>query len=215
MNYSDVAAIDTYALSKGEVDFLTCDDTGVAAAVNNSGGYNAAATSLVLDALSVGGFIKKNHLLYIGSEYLRVTGVTYATPTTLTVTVLRGQYGTTAAAISDDASVSVRDMLKVRLINQATRDIIDTHKQHLTDDLWMSENEWLIEAEKLQTIYLSKYHGERETAERIGAITSGDFSDGVVSIGGISAGGLCRAAASVVSYALKEYGISSNEWGRG
>lgn len=215
MNYSDIAAVDTYALSKGEVDFLTCDDTGVTAAVNAAGGYSAAAVLLVLDALSSENFIKKNHLLYVGSEYMLVTSVTYGSGTTPTVTVTRGMYGTTAAAISDDAPVSVRNMLKVRLINIATRDIVNTHKQHLTDDLWMSENEWLIEAEKLQTIHISKYLAERETAERIGEITSANFSDGVLSVGGVSSGGLTRNAASLISYAMKEYGMAANEWGRG
>lgn len=215
MNYSDIAAVDTYALSKGEVDFLTCDDTGVSAAVNAAGGYSAAAVSLVLDGLSTPNFIEKNHLLYIGSEYMLVTDVTFATETTLTVTVTRGMYGTIAAAIADDALVSVRNMLKVRLINMATQDIVNTHKQYLTEDLWMSENAWLVEAEKLHTIQLSKYLAERETAERIGAITSGEFSDGVLTIGGISQAVLSGAAAQLVGYAMKEYRLSRNEWGRG
>lgn len=214
MNYSDVASVDTYAIAAGEESFLTCDDTGVTAAVNAVGGYSAAATSLVLDGLSSASYIKKNHLLYIGSEYLRVTAVTYSTTTTPTVTVERGKYGTTAAAIADDAVVSVKNMLKVRLLNTATRDIVDTHKQYLTEDLWMSQNEWLIEIEQLQTIHLSKYIKERETAERIKAITEGNFSDGVLSIGGASGGGLCKQAASLMNHAMKLFGVSRNEWGR-
>lgn len=214
MNYSDVASVDTYALSKGEEAFLTCDDTGVTAAINAVGGYTAAATSLVLDGLSSANYIRKNHLLYIGSEYLLVTDATYSTTTTLTVTVERGKYGTTAAAISNDVPVSVRNMLKVRLLNTATTDIVNTHKQYLTDDLWLSQNEWLIEVEKIQTIYLSKYIKERETSERIKAITEGNFSDGVISIGGTANAGLCKQAAELLSYAMKFYGVSRNEWGR-
>lgn len=214
MNYSDVASVDTYALSKGEDSFLTCDDTGVTAAVNAVGGYTAASTSLVLDGLSSASYIKKNHLLYIGSEYLRVTAVTYSTVRAPTVTVLRGQYGTTAAIIADDAPVSVRNMLKVRLLNTATRDIVDTHKQYLTEDLWMSQNEWLIEVEQIQAIHLSKYIKERETAERIKTITEGNFSDGVLSIGAAAGGGLCKEAASLMSHAMKWFGVSRNEWGR-
>ena len=71
--------------------------TVAATAVDNAGGYTATATSIVVDD---GTLVTDDTYIKIGSEVLYISTIT-----TNTLTVARGKFGTTAAAISDDDSV--------------------------------------------------------------------------------------------------------------
>lgn len=65
--------------------------------INYASGYSASDTSIVVDN---GDLFKKNDIIEIGSEVLRVTAVS-----TNTLTVRRGYMGSTAATIADNAVV--------------------------------------------------------------------------------------------------------------
>ena len=71
--------------------------TSAATAVNNGGGYTATATTIVVDN---GGVFTDPQYIKIGSEILGITAIS-----THSLTVTRGELGTSAAAIADDASV--------------------------------------------------------------------------------------------------------------
>lgn len=217
MNYSTLADIDAYAVSSGDYQFVESDNIGATARVNNAGGYNAAATSIAIDTLSLASSIQRYSVLYIGTEYLLVTATpTYTTPfTSTTLTVSRGMYGSTAATIADDALITVKDNRKVRCQGIATDDILTAMGKHLEDALWGENSSYLIEAEKVQTIWINRHLEERETAELAGTISQSNYNDGVLSISAPAVNGLCKKARQLVNEFMKIYGGQSNAFKRG
>lgn len=215
-NYSTVAAVDTYALSIGDIDWIDCDSREMTALINLIAGYSAAATSIAFDALTSASGIEQYNVLKIGSEYLLVTAVTYATTTTGTLTVTRGYYGSTAAAIVDDATIYVKDQRKNQCINRATDDIVNLHKQVLfTDELWLNGEERLIDAENQQTLWVNKYLEERESAERISQLTSGQYSDGSISINPSGVGKIKPRVLDIVRQVMRDNEVQANAFKRG
>ena len=71
--------------------------TSAATAINNGGGYNATATSMVVDS---GSSLTDDTYIKIGDEILLITSIS-----TNTLTVERAKFGTVASAIADDASI--------------------------------------------------------------------------------------------------------------
>lgn len=215
-NYSTAADIDTYAISVGDVDWLDCDSREMTALINLLAGYSAAATSLAFDALDVASGIEAYNVLKIGSEYLLVTAVTYATTTTGTLTVTRGYYGSTAAAISDNAVIYVKDQRKNQCINYATDDIVGLHGQVLyPDELWLSGQDQLIEAEKRQTLWVNKYLEERESSERIKQLTQGEYTDGAISLNPVTKPMVDPRAALIVRQVMRDNEVQANAFKRG
>lgn len=216
MNYSTLADIDAYAVTSGDYQFVESDNIGVTARVNAVGGYTAAATSIVIDTLSLASAIQKYSVLYIGTEYLLVTAVpVYATTTTPTVTVTRGMYGSTAATIADDALITVKDNRKVRCQGIATDDILTAMGKHLEDALWGENSSYLIEAEKVQTIWINRHLEERESAEKIATMAQSSYNDGVISVSAAAVNGLCKKARQLVNEFMKIYGGQNNAFKRG
>jgi hypothetical protein len=86
-----------------ETETVTTPSAGSAVLINKVGGYLSTDTSLVVDAdhgIDVG------DMLVIGTEQISVTGISSANANSLLVA--RGQNGTTAAAIVDDAPINRR-----------------------------------------------------------------------------------------------------------
>ena len=71
--------------------------TSAATAINNGGGYNATATSMVVDS---GSSLTDDTYIKIGDEILLITSIS-----TNTLTVERAKFGTVASTIADDASI--------------------------------------------------------------------------------------------------------------
>lgn len=215
-NYSTVAAIDTYALSVGDLDWLDCDSREMTALVNLLAGYSAAATSIAFDALTSASGIEQYNVLKIGSEYLLVTDITYSTTTAGALTVTRGYYGSTAAAIVDNTTIYVKDQRKNVCINRATDDIVGLHKQVLfTDELWLNGEERLIDAENQQALWVNKYLEERESAERISQLTSGQYSDGSISTNPSGVGKIKPRVLDIVRQVMRDSEVQANAFKRG
>lgn len=215
-NYSTVAEVDAYAISVGDIDWINSDVKETTALVNNVGGYSASATSIVFDGLTPVSGIEQYDVLKIGSEYLRVDAVTYATTATGTLTVTRAFYGSTAASIADDASISVRNQRKAQSLDRATDDIVSLHGQHIApDELWLEGEENLEEAEKRQALWVNRYYEERESSQRIGQLTSGAYSDGAISIDPRTRPGIDPRAAAIIRYVMQLNEVSGNAFKRG
>lgn len=217
MNYSTLAAIDAYAVASGDYQFVESDNVGATAAINNVGGYTAGATSLIIDGISVASIIEKYSILYIGTEYLLVTAIpVYTTTTACTVVVSRAQFGSTAVSMLDDAVITIKDNRKIRCQNMATDDIINYTKISYEDDLFAEDSSFMIEAEKVQTIWINRHLEEREAAERIATIAQSNYADGVLTIGAAAINGLSKKARQLVDKVIQEiYGMQNNAFKRG
>lgn len=207
MNYSTVKAIDDYALSIGETAFLNADATGESITLTA-----ALSTDTVLTASAAFSPIPEFSYLVVGSEYMSVTSYDLDA---LTLTVVRAQLGTTAAPIVESATGTVRNRNKVAWQNIATSDIVGAHNQYDINNLWGDDIDELVLAEKIQTIWLSKFINERDIANRIRQISSGSYSDTILSISGATGRSLAPEAAQLVSYVMKYYGVQKNVFGRG
>ena len=73
------------------------------ALINNSGGYNSSATSMAIDGLTDGD-VRVGSYIVIGSEILHVSAAT-----TTTLTVARGELGSTAASHNNNAPIRALD----------------------------------------------------------------------------------------------------------
>jgi len=81
---------------------LVTGQTTTATQINNVGGYSAVATALVVD--SVAGLAVQDVVQFGGSQELaRITAINTITNT---LTVIRGEYGSPAAALVDNQSVT-------------------------------------------------------------------------------------------------------------
>lgn len=76
--------------------------TSTATQINNVGGYSAVATALVVD--SVAGLVVNDVVKFAGSQEL--AKITAINTLTNTLTVVRGEYGTPAAALADNQGVT-------------------------------------------------------------------------------------------------------------
>jgi hypothetical protein len=215
-NYSTVAAVDTFALTVNDVGWLSSDSKEMTALINFAGGYTAAAVSIAFDALDSASGIEQYDVLKINDEYLRVDAITYATTTTGIMTVTRAFYGSTAAAISDDDTIYVKNQRKGECLNKATDDLVAMHGQTLfTDELWLDGEERLIEAENRQTLWISKYLEERESSQRIAQLTAGSYSDGAVSIDPVTSASMDPRARAIVRQVMRDNEVIANAFQRG
>lgn len=81
---------------------LITGTTSTATQINNVGGYSAVATALVVD--SVAGLVVQDVVQFGGSQELaRITAINTLTNT---LTVIRGEYGSPAAALVDNQAVT-------------------------------------------------------------------------------------------------------------
>ncbi len=215
-NYSTVADVDTRAITAGDVDWLNCDDKEMTALINNVAGYSAAATSIAFDALTTASGIDAYDILKIGSEYLLCTAVSYTTTTTGTLTVTRGYYGSTAAAISDNTTITIKNQRKQQCLDLATGDVVSLHGQYEYNDLlWLDGEEGLIEAEERQALYVQSYLEERLSAERIANLTSGSYSDGAIAVNPVTRPRIDQRAAMIVRTVMRDNEVQANAFRRG
>lgn len=84
-------------------------DSTITALINFGGGYSSSATSIVFDTLSASNAFVAKSYIKINGEYLYIKSVTYATATTGTLVVQRGIWGSVAAAISDNDTITVQE----------------------------------------------------------------------------------------------------------
>jgi len=212
MAYATSSESDVFALSRGETDFITSDDKGGSALAN--GAVSAVATVINLDGLTTPSLIAVYDLLQFGNELLQVTAITYGTPTDATVNVTRGYNSTTAAIIADNQSCNIKNLAKIRLLEIATQDIINYHRQVLFSSNWFQGNAILRDACSAQAIYLLKNLEARELADFIKGITSSEYADTVLSVKGMSPYQLAPELRTKIDYLLQQVGISQGEYQR-
>jgi hypothetical protein len=129
--------------------------------VNNGGGYNSAATSIVVDT-GTGIRVRKYDLLFnpLTLEQLSVTDVS-----TDTLTVVRGHGGSTAAAIADDTQLQILsfsavdgDTSPTALSNEPkqlknycmiARESVNMSRRAAGGDLYGNKDEWTRAKEKV------------------------------------------------------------------
>lgn len=215
-NYSTVAEVDARAITAGDVDWLNCDDKEMTALVNNVGGYSAAAVGIAFDGLTSASGVEAYDILKINSEYLLVTAVSYTTTTAGTLTVTRGYYGSTAAAINNDDTITIKNQRKQTCLDLATSDIVALHGQYEYNDLlWLDGEEGLIEAEERQALYAQKYLEERQSSERIAHLTSGSYGDGAININPVTRPRVDQRAAMIVRMVMRDNEVQANAFRRG
>jgi len=214
MAYTTAPKADIVALEIGESDFVDFDTKSNCLA---NGAVSASATTLLFDTLPNPGAIKQYDLLQSGDELLLVESVSYNTPAQVdgTLTVTRGAYGTTAAPIADDAELKVKTLVKVRLLDIATKDIENYHQQYVNPPgHWYAGSVQLQRACALQAIYLHKYLAARETAEYVKNVSSGSYNDTVLSISGAAVRRLNDDARALVDFVLRLARVAVGEYGR-
>jgi len=81
-------------------------DSTVTAALNEVGNIVATDQSFDFDTLSTASNFAVGDYIKLGTEVIYIEGITYATSTTGTLTVVRGIGGSTAAGHSDDAVIT-------------------------------------------------------------------------------------------------------------
>lgn len=214
-NYSTVTDVDAHALSIGDIDWIDCDSKEMTALINLVAGYSASATSIVFDTLTTASGIEQYDILKINSEYLRVDTVTYATTTTGTLTVTRGYYGSTAAAILDNAVIYVKNQRKNTCINLATDDIIGLHGQYIIDGIWLDGDSNLTDAENRQALWVQRYLEERQSSERIAQLTTGSYSDGAITIDPVARPRIDPRASIIVRQVMRDNEVQANAYKRG
>lgn len=95
--------------------------------------------------------------------------------------------------------------IQIRCIVQACRDIVRHHQQRWADGaLWLPDDDQLKKANIIQAIYLARVLPMRDSADTIGALTGGAYSDGILSIDGVSGPSLCLDARDLVDVALRD-----------
>ena len=80
------------------LDDVVVQEVTVGSAINDAAGITAAATSITVDSSTT---FAADEYAKIGTEIVKIT----AAPTVTTLTVVRAQFGTTAATAADDAEV--------------------------------------------------------------------------------------------------------------
>jgi hypothetical protein len=155
-------------------------------------------------------------ILKINLEYLLVMVVSYVTTITGTLTVTRGYYGSTAAAINNDDTITIKNQRKQTCLDLATSDIVALHGQYEYNDLlWLDGEEGLIEAEERQALYAQKYLEERQSSERIAHLTSGSYGDGAINIHPVTRPRIDQRAAMIVRTVMRDNEVQANAFRRG
>ena len=207
--YCTVAEVNTYAAANGEQQWQTLASQSLTGAVNAAAGYSAGATSMTVD-----GFADDVNRITAGSVF---TIGSDSTATEYRVISTRYDSGTVELTFTPGLAESVADndvitvsgteatAKQTRCVVQACRDIVAYHKQIWGDgSLWLPNDALLNKANILQALHLSRILEMRDSAESIGALTGGQYSDGSISIEGVTGTGLCVDARNLVDVAMRE-----------
>lgn len=207
--YCTVAEVNTYAAANGELHWAALASQSLTGAVNNASGYSAGATSMTVD-----GFADDVQRITAGAVF---TIASDSTATEYRILSTRYDSGTVelsftpglAENVADNDAITVESTeataFQVRCIVQACRDIVRHHQQRWADGaLWLPDDDQLNKANILQALHLARVLPMRDSAETIGTLTGGSYSDGVLSIDGVSGPSLCLDARDLVDVALRD-----------
>lgn len=208
--YCTVSEVNTYASNNGELSWLSLSGETFTGAVNLLAGYAAGVNTILVD-----GFTDAANPISSGDTF------TIASDSTATVYTVKGSVinvNTTtlffspvlAEAVADDDVITLTrttsGMAKTRLAVLASKEIsryIGVINQDGT--LFYPDNTDLNKAAIIQSIFLSKVQGMRDSSQRIGQYSASTYSDGVISISGVGKPTLDNDAKFLVDKFMDEY----------
>ena len=217
MGYATVKEVEEQALEDGVLDFLDCDALGES--LKLTAGLTDSSLSLTFQELT-SPLLKRGLLIKIDDEVVRVdSSPVYLDAPTNSIgsfDIKRAQQGTTAAVHSINTVATIHDPLKTQLNNKALDNVLAALGIGTRNDLYLEGDEDLRAAQVAQCLWLFENADYLAIAERIAAISAGEYEDKTLRVEYPATGKLSPIAQRFIDTALELNGEGAqNAFDRG